>query len=211
MQNLCAPREPEEVRPGAWSSPGTDRARRSWQWGPGKPEGKVRTGMLVEKPRSEPCKSQPPDRSDLKKKKKNLGEWQEGMEFVFFSRGSTGPLVSQATGDVPDSHFLNQNKNHRYSSSRYAFSCPLSHEKDKDYVSRLEHYHLIPLPKGVAGGEPETGVWAEGMNARATAHPRQCHLQRTPLPRGPQAQPARAINWEVDVAWKQQLGTGVIS
>lgn len=62
-------------------------------------------------------------------------------------------------------------------------------------MPRLERSPAIPLPKGAAGGKAEAG---------ATDPPRCCPPHGAPLP-------ARAVNWEVGVAWKQQFGTGVTS
>lgn len=57
-----------------------------------------------------------PDGPDLEKTK-NLGGSAGRDELNCFSRGSTGPPVSQATREVLDSCFLNQSKNHCFSSS----------------------------------------------------------------------------------------------
>lgn len=78
-------------------------------------------------------------------------------------------------------------------------------------MPRLERSPAIPLPKGAAGGKAEAGAWEEGLRAGATDPPRCRHPHEAPSPRGPKAQPARAVNWEVGVAWKQQFGTGVTS
>lgn len=158
--------------------------------------------MPAEHPPSETGGSLSPRQAQI------LGEGQEGMEFVSFSRGNTGPLVSQPTGGELDSYFLNWSKNHCYSPSRYA---PSLSPFPGGWMPRLERYPPIPLPQGTAGGKAEAGAWEEGLRAGATDHPRCCHPHGAPSPRGPKAYPARAVNWEVGVARKQQFGTGVTS
>ena len=101
------------------------------------------------------------------------------MEFISSSRGSPGPLVSRATGDVLASHFLNRSIIAIL--LKYAHSLSPFPQKDKGWVLRVERYPPIPLQKGVAGGEPEAGAtWAEGPCAGVTGHPRHCHLHGAP-------------------------------
>lgn len=86
-----------------------------------------------------------------------------------------------------------------------ALLVPLSRKKDKGWGPRLEHDLPIPLPKEVAGGELEAGAtWAESHQPSQAIH-------NAPSSGGPMYWPARVINWEVEVAWKQEPGTGVIS
>lgn len=97
--------------------------------GSGKPEGKMRTGVLAKKPRPELCRSQPQMGQTFGKDDKSGGSAGRD-EFNSFSRGSTGPPVSQATGEVLDSCFLNQSKNHCFSSSGDVLSLsPLPQER----------------------------------------------------------------------------------
>lgn len=139
--------------------------------------GAVRPGRLMEKTRSEPCRPQPPDRPDLGGILVGRGG-RDGVCFLF--QGKCWPTGVSSYGDVLDSCFLNPSKNHCCSSSRCAFSCALSQEKDKGWCPGGNP----PLPSHCpreAGGEPETGAWAGGLNAGITGHPRHW----VSLPSGP--------------------------
>lgn len=108
--------------------------------------------MLVEKPRSGLCRSQPSGRQTSKNKTqtnndKHLGEGRKGWHLSPFPGGSTGLLASQATEDVLASRVLNQSKNHCYSSG-YAFSCLPSHEKSRGQMLRMDTTLPPTPPKG---------------------------------------------------------------
>lgn len=108
LQNPCAPQGSEEVGGGPGATQGRDRTRGSWQVGRRKARGESESWDACEEARTRAMQVSAPDGPDFSERKIPDGEEREGMEFASSSRGSPGPLVSRATGDVLASHFLNQ-------------------------------------------------------------------------------------------------------
>lgn len=77
----------------------------------------MRTGMLAKNLGPGPHRSQPQVGQTIQKGKSQLERGRkDGV--CFFFQGEYWPRVSQATGDMLDSPFLDQRKNRCYSSSR---------------------------------------------------------------------------------------------
>lgn len=123
------------------------------------------------------------------------------MEFVSFSRGIMDPLRFHAAGDVLDSPFLNQVK-------IIAILLPGMHSPWSLCSCSLSRPSHCLREKQEVNQKQEPGEMARLQGSSAIPG---TVISRAPSLVEPKARPARAVHWEVAVAWKQQLGTGVIS
>lgn len=95
---------------------------------------------------------------------KHLGEGRKRWCLFPFPGGSTGPLASQATEDVLASRSYIKVKIIAILLPDVHSPAPSPREESRPTL-RLEHYPPTSLPKGAAGGDPETGAWAAGPPA----------------------------------------------